>query len=73
MIEVPIDNLIACGGSIVATTFTFSKMFFTRLNRIEKNFGDAIEKLNENLNALDKNLAVNSAIIDRYMKGGELK
>lgn len=67
--EIPFKELFTCIGSIVATSFTFSKMFFSRLNKLENSFRESIEKLNDQLQAMDKNLAVNSAIIDQYLKG----
>jgi len=67
--DITIKEIMTCVGSIIATSFTFSKMFFSRLNKLENSFGESIEKLNDQLQNMDKNLAVNSAIIEQFMKG----
>lgn len=70
MSEASLYQVITGIGTIVATGFTFSKIFFRRVDTIEKVFKESIDKLNDNLSRIDKNLAVNTALIDQVIKKG---
>ena len=67
--DIPLPEILSAGSAIVATSFGFSKMFFNRLNTLEKSFGSSMEKLTTSLNEIDKRLAVNSCIIDKFLEG----
>lgn len=68
MVDIPYSELIAAGSSLVATSVTFSRIFFKRVKVIEDKFVCGFEKLNDKLNRIDKNLAVNTAFIDQILK-----
>jgi len=68
--DIPIRDIISAGTGIVTTFIVLSKIFFSRIARLEVSFASTIEKLTTSINELDKRLAVNSAIIDQFMKGG---
>jgi hypothetical protein len=71
MFEMPYSEVIAAGGTLVATAFTFSRLFFKKINSIEQQFVIGFEKVNHKLNKIDKNLAVNTAFIDQILKQKE--
>lgn len=80
MSENSIYQLVTAFGSIVATGITLSKIFFRRVETMEKTFsnrvdslGGNIEKIQENLSRIDKSLAVNTAFIDQILHRGEEK
>jgi hypothetical protein len=70
MEKIPVNEIISACSGILTTGLVFSKMFFSRITKLETSFSDSITKLNSSLNELDKRLAVNSCIIDQFMKGG---
>lgn len=70
MEDIPIRDIISAGGGIVTTFVVLSKLFFSRIAKLEVSFSLTIEKLTSSINELDKRLAVNSAIIDQFIKGG---
>lgn len=63
-------QLVASCSTIVVTGFTISKIFFRRIDTIEHTFVESIRKINENLNRVDKSLAVNTALVDQILKRG---
>jgi len=67
--DVPLSELLSAGGAIAATSVGFTGFFLNRLSSIETKFSGSIEKLNDSLTEIDKRLAVNSCIIDNYLKG----
>lgn len=71
--DVSLTEFVSVGSAIAASSFAIAKMVARRIGIVEKTFSDAIHKLNDNLVRIDKRLAVNSAIIDRFMVSkGEL-
>ena len=67
--DIPFTEVASAGSAIIATSIGFSKLFFNRLNTLEKSFGASMEKLTTSLNEIDKRLAVNSCIIDKFLEG----
>jgi len=63
-------QLIPICGTIAITGFTLTKIFFKRIDTIENTFVESIRKINENLNRVDKSLAVNTALVDQILKKG---
>ncbi len=63
--EIPLPEVISAGGAIAATSIGFTKYFTSKFGRMEK----VLLKLNESVVELDKRLAVNSCIIDNFLKG----
>lgn len=63
-------QLVASCSTIVVTGLTISKIFFRRIDTIEHTFVESIRKINENLNRVDKSLAVNTALVDQILKKG---
>lgn len=66
--DVPLSELLSAGGAIAATSVGFTGFFLNRLSTIETKFSGSIEKLTGSLVEIDKRLAVNSCIIDNYLK-----
>jgi hypothetical protein len=66
--DVQISEIISGACGIVATSIGASKLFFSRLSKIEDRFSDAIEKLEKTVQELDKRLAVNSVVIKNFME-----
>jgi len=66
--EIPIPEIMSAGGAILATSIGFSKMFFTRMDQIETKLTKSIDKLNNTVSELDKQLAVNSCIIEKFIE-----
>ncbi len=66
--DVPLSELLSAGGAIAATSVGFTGFFLNRLSSIETKFSGSIEKLTDSLVEIDKRLAVNSCIIDNYLK-----
>lgn len=69
MVDIPLSEVISAGGGIIAASIGASKLFFARLVKIEDRFSAALEKLTTTVTELDKRLAVNSCIIDKFMQG----
>jgi hypothetical protein len=69
--DIPLSEVISAGGGIIATSFGASRLFFSRLAKIEDKFASAIDKLTTTVSELDKRLAVNSCIIDKFMEQGD--
>ncbi len=67
--DIPLPEILSAGSAIAATSFGFTKLLFGRLEKIEQKFGSSIDKLNVSLSEIDKRLAVNSCIIDKFMEG----
>jgi hypothetical protein len=67
--EIPLPEILSVGSAIAATSFGFTKFLFGRLEKIEMKFGTSIDKLTVSLSEIDKRLAVNSCIIDKFMEG----
>jgi hypothetical protein len=65
-----LSEVIAAGSAIVATSIGFTKVFFNKLSTIEERFTFAVDKLNSSVNELDKRLAVNTCIIDKFLEEG---
>jgi hypothetical protein len=65
-----IYQLVATCSTLVIIGITISKLFFKRIDMIETTFVDSIRKINENLNRVDKSLAVNTALVDQILKRG---
>jgi len=70
MDKIPVNEIISACSGIITTGVVFSKMFFARVTKMESSFTDSIQRLTTSLNEIDKRLAVNSCIIDQFMKGG---
>lgn len=70
MDKIPFTEIISSVASIIATGAMFSKMFFTRIKEVEQSLSIPIHRLSDSLNEIDKRLAVNSTIIEQFMKGG---
>jgi hypothetical protein len=70
MEKLPVNEILSTCSGILTTGLVFSKMFFSRISKLETAFSDSILKLNTSLNEIDKRLAINSCIIDQLMKGG---
>jgi hypothetical protein len=68
--EIPLSDVISAGGAVIATSVAFSKMFFSRITVLEASLTQSIQHLTETVTELDKRLAVNSCIIDRFMEEG---
>lgn len=68
--EIPLSEVLSAGGGIIATSIGASKLFFSKLAKVEDRFALAIEKLTTTVTELDKRLAVNSCIIDKFMQEG---
>ena len=68
--EIPLSEVIAAGSAIVATSIGFTQVFFNKLSTIEERFTSAVDKLNSSVNELDKRLAVNTCIIDKFLEEG---
>ncbi len=66
--DVPLSELLSAGGAIAATSVGFTGFFLNRLSSIETKFSGSIEKLTGSLVEIDKRLAVNSCIIDNFLK-----
>jgi len=66
--DIPLSEVLSAGGAIAATSIGFTRFFVGKLTRIETRLSGAIEKLSGSMNELDKRLAVNSCIIDNFMK-----
>jgi hypothetical protein len=64
------EVMTAC-ASIFATTATLTGLFFKRIQQSENKLHDAIDDVNEKLNRIDKNLAVNTAFIEQLLKQKE--
>ena len=69
MEKLPISEIFSACSGILTTGVVFSKIFFSRITKLETAFSESITKLNASLNEIDKRLAVNSCIIDQFMKG----
>lgn len=81
MDSLPLSEIATGAASIFSTGIVMSKMFFGKVKELESSFSDSIrelqkslvetnEKLTKSLNEIDKRLAINSTIIDQFMKGG---
>lgn len=62
--EIPLPEVISVGGAIAATSLGFTRYFACKFGRLEI----VLSKLSDSMNELDKRLAVNSCIIDNFMK-----
>ena len=63
--EIPLPEVISAGGAIAATSVVFTKYFSSKFGRLET----VLSKLSDSVVELDKRLAVNSCIIDNFLKG----
>ena len=63
--DIPLPEVLSAGGAIAATSIGFTKYFASRFGRMET----VLSKLNNSVVELDKRLAVNSCIIDNFLKG----
>lgn len=70
MEDIPIRDIITASSGVVTTTIVLSKIFFSRITKLETTFTITIDKLTSSLIEIDKRLAVNSTIIDTFLKGG---
>jgi hypothetical protein len=68
-LDIPLSEIISAGGAIAATSLGFTKILFGRLEKVENKFGMSIDKLSLSLVEIDKRLAVNSCIIEKFMEG----
>jgi len=62
--EIPLPEVISAGGAIAATSVVFTKYFSSKFGRLET----VLSKLSDSVVELDKRLAVNSCIIDNFLK-----
>jgi hypothetical protein len=62
--EIPLPEVISAGGAIAATSVVFTKYFSQKFGRLET----VLSKLSDSVIELDKRLAVNSCIIDTFLK-----
>lgn len=67
--DIPISEIISAGSAIAATSFGFTKLFFNRLEKVETKLGGSVDRLASSLVEIDKRLAVNSVIIEKFMEG----
>lgn len=51
-------NVTMAVSSIIATGFTFSHLFFRRVDKLEATFVESIRRINETVNRLDKSIVV---------------
>jgi hypothetical protein len=68
--DIPLPEVLSAGSAVVATSIAFSRLFFTRIAHLENILSKSIQKLNGTVAELDKRLAVNSCIIDRFLEEG---
>jgi hypothetical protein len=68
--DIPLSEVLAAGSAIAATSIGFTKVFFNKLALIEDRFSGAVDRLTTSVNELDKRLAVNSCIIDKFLEEG---
>lgn len=71
MLDIACPEVITACGSIIATSATLTGMFYKRIQGSENRFQLAFDSMNEKLNKIDKNLAVNTAFIDQLLKQKE--
>jgi hypothetical protein len=62
--DIPLPEVISAGGAIAATSIGFTKYFSSKFGRLET----VLSKLSDSVVELDKRLAVNSCIIDNFLK-----
>ena len=67
MSEAILYQAMSAIGTVVATGYTFSRIFFNRVETLESNFLEMGRKVNEKLAEVDKSLAVNSTLIDQIL------
>lgn len=70
MYDVSTYQVIGSLCTLVVTGITFSKIFFKRVDTLEATFKSSVTSINDNLIRVDKNLAVNTALIDQILKKG---
>ncbi len=65
--DLAINDLLTCAGSILASSIAFSKIFFNRMEKIDDKLTTSLDKMAEQITELKSGLAANTAIINHYL------
>jgi hypothetical protein len=65
--DLAINDLLTCAGSILASSIAFSKIFLNRMEKLEDRLTISIEKMTDQITDLKSGLAANTTIINHYL------